>query len=376
MPSKLAANHDAACFLVQAELSSPPKDCEQMGWRSSKPSPSIWWIATASTKSRNGISKSGMSRISISGAAIPRQETYLELYDHTARAIKNVNPKLRVGGPATAQAAWVDAFIPHCTDNKIPLDFVSTHVYGNDTCAGRIRNATRTSRATRWCAAQSRKCTTRSKPRARPNSAADLERVQRQLQERAGRHRFDFMGPWMADTIRQCDGLVDIMSYWTFSDVFEEQGVVKTPFYGGYGLIAEDDIPKPAFNAFKTLASAWGRANSARLRLRSAYPAKRWNVSAGAMELRSARQSGSSKTITVRVKNSNAKHAYISRVDADHGDVHEVYGKNGTPTISHAETDSGTPRGPRNFLHRRVDLNRAWRRIQDQSRGRSSRTLQ
>ena len=61
------------------------------------------------------------------------------------------------------------------------------------------------------------------------------------------------MGPWLADTVRQCDGLVDMMSYWTFSDVFEEQGVVKTPFYGGFGLLAEDGIPKPAFNAFKLL---------------------------------------------------------------------------------------------------------------------------
>ncbi len=62
-----------------------------------------------------------------------------------------------------------------------------------------------------------------------------------------------YMGPWMADTIRQCDGKVNVMSYWTFSDVFEEQGPVKTPFYGGYGLIAEDDIPKPAFNVFAML---------------------------------------------------------------------------------------------------------------------------
>jgi xylan 1,4-beta-xylosidase len=62
-----------------------------------------------------------------------------------------------------------------------------------------------------------------------------------------------FMGPYLADTIRQCDGLVDILSYWTFSDVFEEQGVVKQPFYGGYGLIAEDGLPKPSFNAFKLL---------------------------------------------------------------------------------------------------------------------------
>jgi len=43
------------------------------------------------------------------------------------------------------------------------------------------------------------------------------------------------------------------MSYWTFSDVFEEQGVVQRPFYGGFGLMAEDGLPKPAFNAFKLL---------------------------------------------------------------------------------------------------------------------------
>ena len=62
----------------------------------------------------------------------------------------------------------------------------------------------------------------------------------------------DYMGPWMADTIRQCDGMVDMMSYWTFSDVFEEQGVVKQPFYGGFGLVAEDGIPKPSFAAFES----------------------------------------------------------------------------------------------------------------------------
>ena len=57
----------------------------------------------------------------------------------------------------------------------------------------------------------------------------------------------------MANTIRECDGLTEYMSYWTFSDVFEEQGVIKTPFYGGFGLMAERDIPKPAFNDFALL---------------------------------------------------------------------------------------------------------------------------
>src|SRR5258708_5771127 len=63
----------------------------------------------------------------------PKQVTYFALYDHTANALKRVDYRLRVGGPSTAQAAWVDDFIKHCVDNNIPLDFVSTHVYGTDT---------------------------------------------------------------------------------------------------------------------------------------------------------------------------------------------------------------------------------------------------
>ena len=62
-----------------------------------------------------------------------------------------------------------------------------------------------------------------------------------------------FMGPWLANTIRLCDGLTVMMSYWTFSDVFEEQGVVKKPFYGGYGLIAAGGIPKAPLNDFALL---------------------------------------------------------------------------------------------------------------------------
>jgi xylan 1,4-beta-xylosidase len=68
-----------------------------------------------------------------------------------------------------------------------------------------------------------------------------------------------FMGPWLANNIRECDGLTAIMSYWTFSDVFEEQGVAKTPFFGGYGLIAERGIPKAAFRAFELLHSLGNR---------------------------------------------------------------------------------------------------------------------
>ena len=57
-------------------------------------------------------------------AGDPKQATYFELYDHSATNIKRVSQRLRVGGPATAQAAWADAFIKHCADNHVPVDFV------------------------------------------------------------------------------------------------------------------------------------------------------------------------------------------------------------------------------------------------------------
>src|SRR5215469_14735359 len=58
-------------------------------------------------------------------AGNPTEQTYYELYKVTANALKAVNPLLRVGGPATAQAAWVDRFIQYCAENKVPVDFVS-----------------------------------------------------------------------------------------------------------------------------------------------------------------------------------------------------------------------------------------------------------
>src|SRR5579875_706566 len=63
----------------------------------------------------------------------PKQSTYFTLYDNTARTLKAVNPRLRVGGPATAQAAWVTAFLDHVHKDHVPVDFVSSHIYGDDT---------------------------------------------------------------------------------------------------------------------------------------------------------------------------------------------------------------------------------------------------
>ena len=43
------------------------------------------------------------------------------------------------------------------------------------------------------------------------------------------------------------------MSYWTFSDQFEENGPTPSPFHGGFGLLNAQGLPKPAFYAYHFL---------------------------------------------------------------------------------------------------------------------------
>jgi xylan 1,4-beta-xylosidase len=57
----------------------------------------------------------------------------------------------------------------------------------------------------------------------------------------------------MANTVRQCDGLVSLMSFWTFSDVFDEQGPILKPFNNEFGLRAKDGINRPVYYAFGML---------------------------------------------------------------------------------------------------------------------------
>ena len=182
----------------------------------------------------------------------PRQKSYFKLYDQTARALKSVSRRLRVGGPATAQAAWVSAFLAHVAKVRAPIDFVSTHVYANDAADNVFGTDETIGRHTMVCRAV-RKVHGEIEASPYPRVPLIMSEFNASYANEPDVTDTPYMGPWMASTIAQCDGLVQAMSYWTFSDVFEEGGVIRSPFYGGFGLIAEDDIPKAAFNVFVLL---------------------------------------------------------------------------------------------------------------------------
>jgi xylan 1,4-beta-xylosidase len=261
----------------------------------------------------------------------PRQATYWNLYDHTARAVKAVNPRLRIGGPATAQAAWVDAFIQHCAANHVPVDFVSSHVYGNDLAQDVFKTDENIPRDKMVCRAV-KKVHDQIAASPMPGLPLIWSEFNASYFNEPAVTDASYMGPWLADTVRQCDGLVDVMSYWTFSDVFEEQGVVKQPFYGGFGLLAVGGLPKPAYNAFKLLH----RLGEERLTLDSdsALLTRRQDgtLVMALWNLFSPGQSGPPKSMTLQLKDgARARRAYISRVDESDGDVLPAYEKMGSP---------------------------------------------
>src|SRR5712671_941796 len=328
MPRKLASKEIIQAFWYKPNV-APPKDRAK-------------WDDLISQFTKHLIDRYGIDEVSQwyfevwnepnldFWGGVPSQATYWELYDHTARAVKGVNEKLRVGGPATAQAAWADAFIQHCAADHVPVDFVSSHVYGNDKAQDVFGTNEDIPRNQMVCRAV-KKVHDQIASSSMPKLPLIWSEFNASYFNEMAVTDSAYMGPWMAETVRQCDGLVDMMSYWTLSDVFEEQGVVKTPFYGGFGLIAAQGIPKPAFNAFKLLHQLGEErielnSDSALLTRRKdgAFVLAVWNYVP-------AEQAGAARTVTLRFKETRLKHSRVSLLDPAHGDVHAAYEKMGSP---------------------------------------------
>lgn len=276
----------------------------------------------------------------------PKLKNYLVFYDHTARDVKSVDGRLRVGGPATSHANWVSTFLSHCHDNQIPIDFVSTHVYGDgstdlvtDGTSGPELSSSEVIPRNQLVGKQVAKIHREIEASATPRLPLIVSEFNASwMLDKSPILDTVYMGPWLADTIRQCDGLVDMMSYWTFSDVFEEEGVVRKPFYGGFGIIAEDNIPKPAFNAFALLH----KLGDLRLHAdsESALVTRRndgslaialWNYAEPATSNRSAPDPAKTFALTLAGISRHAT-AHVWRVDDTHGNVLQAFDAMGQPS--------------------------------------------
>jgi xylan 1,4-beta-xylosidase len=329
MPKKLTSDPNALHAFWYKQNVAPPKDWDR-------------WGQLIETFTRHLVQRYGENEVAQWYFEVwnepnidfwvgnPKEETYYQLYDQAARAIKRVSPRLRVGGPATAQAAWADHFLAHCKEKEVPVDFVSTHVYGNDKAEDVFGTHEHISRNDMVCRAVKK---VHDQIGASPypkmpliwteyNAAYDNEPA---VTDSA------YMGPFLANTIRACDGMTEMMSYWSFSDVFEEQGVVKTPFYGGFGLLAERSIPKPAFNDFALLHQLGDKrldisSDSALVTLR-----KDGSLAIAVWNLSLPEETGAPKTVTLHFRGQSQTSARVTIVDKDHGSPLEAFDKMGRP---------------------------------------------
>ena len=183
------------------------------------------------------------------------QAEYFKLYDHAAKAVKSVNSNYKVGGPATAGAAWVPEMIQHCSQNNIPIDFISTHTYGVkqgflDEYGNSGTVLSKDSLSVSGDIIRSRKEIAAS---ARPQLELHYTEWSSSYTPADPIHDSYHEAAYILEKIKQTGNAANSMSYWVFTDIFEEPGPRYTPFHGGFGLLTIQGINKPAFYSYQYL---------------------------------------------------------------------------------------------------------------------------
>lgn len=189
------------------------------------------------------------------------QSAYFELYNVTARAIKAIDPALRVGGPSTAGAAWVPEFLAHVKVSGASVDFVTTHTYGVD--GGFLDEKgvqdTKLSPSPDAVVGDVRRVREQIEASAFPGLPLYFTEWSTSYTPRDTVHDSYVSAAYIVEKLRRVKGLVQGMSYWTYTDLFEEPGPPTAPFQGGFGLMNPQGVRKPSWFAYKYLNALKGR---------------------------------------------------------------------------------------------------------------------
>jgi xylan 1,4-beta-xylosidase len=181
------------------------------------------------------------------------QSDYFKLYKYTAQAIKSVNAAYRVGGPGTAGAAWEPEMIDYCKKNNVPIDFISTHAYGVkqgflDEFGNSGTVLDKNPMSVSGDVIQSRKEIAGS---AMPGLELHYTEWSASYTPSDPIHDSYHEAAYVLQKLKQVGHAANSMSYWVFTDIFEEAGPRFTPFHGGFGMLNTQGINKPVFYAYQ-----------------------------------------------------------------------------------------------------------------------------
>ncbi|MBN2090681.1 glycoside hydrolase [candidate division KSB1 bacterium] len=178
---------------------------------------------------------------------------YFKLYDVTVKEIKGICKDYRVGGPSSASPyKYETEFVKHCVVNNIPVDFVSTHCYGvqqgfldefgnHGTLLDMDPNAV-TSRMV-----HSRELISQS---PLPHLELHFTEWSTSYTPVDPIHDAYHSAAFILDKVKGTEAHVNSLSYWVFTDIFEEAGPRWEAFHGGFGMLNYHGIKKPAYYAY------------------------------------------------------------------------------------------------------------------------------
>ncbi|MBN2535515.1 MAG: hypothetical protein JXB88_21735 [Spirochaetales bacterium] len=182
---------------------------------------------------------------------------YMELYERTARTIKRVDTGLRVGGPASAGFGnhpgvlpWGEKFLAACAERKLPLDIFTTHPYptlhpvDKEGCGYMV-----------WdkpdrLLVDVRGCDKLLRTSAYPNVERHYTEWSSSPSPRDSVHDTAFMASFIVSNNWRARGLMDSLSFWVVSDIFEECRQGDTPFHGGFGLVNIQGLKKASYHGY------------------------------------------------------------------------------------------------------------------------------
>lgn len=144
------------------------------------------------------------------------QQDYFNLYNNTAHTIKGISNRLRVGGPATAGSGWIQDFVNYAKSNNVPYDFVSTHEYPTDIEPLATDTLIKVAKQTKNIVG--------------PNTPLLYTEWNSGLNNIGSGTYFyqdsSYPAALVPRTLFSINGVVEVYSYWTFTDLFEEHGFV------------------------------------------------------------------------------------------------------------------------------------------------------
>src|SRR5699024_3678143 len=197
-------------------------------------------------------------------------------YLETANAVKSISQNLKVGGPSITHEnihkdTWLDDFITFCKENKVPLDFVTIHIYTElfnskrkyNNLVLKIKNDEVSSDTAKKYLKDQRiyynnehtknvleKVNSKLKSILKYTPELHVTEWNASSYGRSLIHDTCFVSNFIAKNIIDCNGMANSLGYWTFTDLIKEEKICNSEFLGNFGLISKSGLKKPSYTSY------------------------------------------------------------------------------------------------------------------------------